>query len=126
MADLSYNATSCYTEQIPNITCNMSEYDRMRKFKKRWDIFHDNIKPYALYKLDSVYTQARKLNLDKQLDTSSNIYKKVINHISGVYSNGVEREFTDTKLEALYTEKRLDKILKQSNYYLNAFNDLLI
>lgn len=102
------------------------EINRLYKFKKRYEMFHDDYRGQIEEKLGLVYSAFRELKLDVQLHHSTNLYKQVVERISQVYSFGVERVFTNEAHQMAYDELRVNKVMNQANIYLNAFNDVLL
>jgi hypothetical protein len=89
-------------------------------------MLNDNFASQVGRHLTEIYTKAAEIRLDKQLDLTNNIYKTIITKISRVYSFGVQREFTDDNTAMLYEDMQINKIMKEANFFCNAFNDILI
>lgn len=100
--------------------------DRQKIFHQRLLMLKDDFSKQALTHLSSIYADPTGLKLDKQLDTTNNIFKTIIHKISRVYSFGFDRTFDDNRVMQLYKDIRVNKMMQQSNIFLNAFNDLLI
>lgn len=100
--------------------------NRYEKFRLRYEMLNDNYKSQVVRHLANIYTKANEVGLDRQIDLTNNIYKTIVYKISRVYNFGVNREFSSEDTELMYKVNRIDKILKQANRYLNAFNDLLL
>lgn len=100
--------------------------DRMKKFKKRFEMYGDNYHDQVENKLGLMYKAMKELKLDIQINDHNNLYKQVINTISNVYSFGVNREFSDNNVQELYDNIRVDKTMTQANRYVNAFNDVIL
>lgn len=99
---------------------------RREKFNLRHKMFSDNFYDQVLTKLGAIYTKVKELKLDVQINDNNNLYKKVVNAISNVYSFGVERIFNNDSVKELYESMRVTKVMTQANNYLNAFNDVLV
>lgn len=99
---------------------------RREKFNLRHKMFSDNFYDQVLTKLGAIYTKVKELKLDVQINDNNNLYKKVVNAISNVYSFGVERLFSNDSVKELYESMRVTKVMTQANNYLNAFNDVLV
>jgi hypothetical protein len=89
-------------------------------------MLNDNFASQVGRHLTEIYTKAAEIRLDKQLDLTNNIYKTIITKISRVYSFGVQREFKDDNTAMLYEDMQINKIMKEANFFCNAFNDILI
>lgn len=108
-----------------------SESSRITKFSYRNMMLNDNFYEQVEKELGNVYSKAMELGLISQIDDTNNTYRMIIEEISKVYDNGVERTFSENEtiqedMELLYEDLEVDAILSQSNTYMNAFNDCLI
>lgn len=108
-----------------------SESSRITKFSYRNMMLNDNFYEQVEKELGNVYSKAMELGLISQIDDTNNTYRMIIEEISKVYDNGVERTFSENEtiqedMELLYEDLEVDAILSRSNTYMNAFNDCLI
>ena len=99
---------------------------RIEKFTDRYNMLNDNFDYMVHNHLINIYSKANDLKLNKQLDLTNNIYKTIVTKISRVYSFGVNRTFSNETAKELYKELQIDKIMKEANMYVNAFNDVLL
>ena len=110
------------SEPISGLSTNSKEYI----FSNRYNMYNDNYRDQVLKRLYEISQVAAELGIDRQIDMTNNVYKTIVNKISRVYISGVEREFADKNMEAVYKDNRIDKYMKQANRYVNAFNDVLM
>ena len=115
-----------YTVDLTQGDTHRPTISREILFYKRYNMYHDNYRSQVYDRMVDIYTKAAEIRLDKQADFTDNVYKTIVNKISRVYSFGVERAFIDTKMEELYNDNSITKIMKQANRYTNAFNDMLL
>ena len=107
-------------------TATVSE-TRAIKFLNRWNMYNDNYKAQVKKRLTEIYIDVESIGMISQIDMTNNIYKTIVEKISRVYTQGVERDFNDDEnLKLLYDKARVNKYMKQANKYLNAFNDVLL
>jgi len=100
--------------------------DRRKRFALRYEMFNDNYYPQVKKHLADIYTKYDVVRLDKQLDMTNNIFKTIVKKISRVYSFGVNRTFTNEDTQMLYEDLQINKIMKEANIFMNAFNDVLL
>lgn len=120
--------------QTSNNTVNVNisgDKERIRKFSYRNNMLNDNFYAQVELELGNVYSKSKELGLISQIDDTNNLFRMVVEEISKVYDNGVSREFDENEsiqedMELLYDSINANEILKQSNIYMNAFNDCLI
>ena len=116
------------TVDLKNAKPNTGLFSDSREyvFGCRYDMYNDNYRKQVEKRLKEIYENADLLKLTKQLDMTNNVYKTIINKISRVYTSGVARQFSDVNMEAVYTDSKINKYMKQANRYVNAFNDILM
>lgn len=107
-------------------TGNLFTESREYIFGNRYKMFNDNYRTQVIKRLTDIYSKAADLKMDKQIDMTNNVYKTIVNKISRVYKQGIDREFTDDAMAELYKTSHIDKYMKQANKYVNAFNDILM
>ena len=100
--------------------------DRRDKFNLRYKMYHDDYKKQVELKLGQIYRAFVELKLDVQINKNFNIFKRVINDISGAYTSKPTREFTNEEFKDMYSIGRVNKYMKRCEQYVNAFNDILL
>jgi len=100
--------------------------DRREKFNLRYKMYHDNYAKQVETKLGQIYRAFVELKLDVQLNKNFNIYKRVINEISGAYTQPPSRTFTNDDFTDLYKKSKVNKYMKRAEQYMQAFNDVLL
>ena len=104
----------------------LNEIQRIKKAQEKYNMFHDDYKNIVETKLGLIYKSFSQLGLDVQLHHSTNLYKMIINNISKVYDYGINRTFENEDFNEIYEELNVDKVMKQTNTYMNAFNDVIL
>ncbi len=99
---------------------------RIDKFRLRYEMYKDDYIKQVETRLTNIYSKAHETKLTQQIDMTNNIFKTIVNKISRVYNFGVTREFSNESIEDIYNTLNIDKIMKESNRYLNALNDIII
>lgn len=133
------NSDSPTTQQharfVPNVTHTVSiqnlqnEDNRLRKFDFRNTMLNDDFYNQTTLELGNVYEAALELGLITQIDDTNNLFRMVMEEISKVYHEEPMRKFDEAAQEdmtELYKQLEVSKIMKQSNLYMNAFNDVLV
>ena len=100
--------------------------ERRDKFNLRYKMYHDNYAKQVETKLGQIYRAFVELKLDVQLNKNFNIYKRVINEISGAYTQPPSRTFTNEDFVDLYKKSKVNKYMKRAEQYMQAFNDVLL
>ena len=99
---------------------------RRDKFYFRYRMMQDDYLDQVTKRLNEIYTKSHEIKLDKQTDMTNNIFKTVVEEISRVYSFGVSRETDNETMKDIINSGLVDKVMKQANKYVNAFNDVLL
>lgn len=115
---------------VVNVRVN-DEASRILKFSRRKNMLNDNFYELVKKELGNVVTSASETGLIDQIDDTNNLFTMVIEEISRVYDQEPTRTFSEDEktqedMTLLYEELKLTRMLKQSNIYMNAFNDVLL
>lgn len=99
---------------------------REQRFYYRYKMYNDDYRELVLRRMLQIYPKAYDILLTAQIDLTNNIFKKIINRISRVYSFGVDRIIEDEKTKEIYKQLNIDSFMIEADKKLNAFNDLVI
>ena len=99
---------------------------RIRKFALRKNMLNDNFFQQVYEELGRVVVSAKDTGLIDQIDDTNNIFKMVIDEISKAYKEAPVRIFSNEAFEKIYSDLNIDEVMRQSNVYMNAFNDVLL
>lgn len=112
-----------------NLDVEYNEDNRLKKFHYRYCMLNDNFYDQVISEMGNIYEAAMELGLITQIDDTNNLFKMVMEEISKVYKEEPVRKFDESAQDEMDTYYKLIKVtnvLKQSNLYMNSFNDCLI